>query len=213
MKIETIKTLGELKKAGYQSKSIKDELRENLIENIKNKANTFDGIHGYENTVIPELERAILSRHNINLLGLRGQAKTRLARMMVNLLDEYIPVVEGSEINDDPLAPISRYALELVSEKGDDTPITWLHRDDRFPLDAGLHLLSPRVLPQQPADPVDDATQALLRRHDILLALPALRGASEKELEEIPPGGGRPMVAGHLPALHSGDLRRPRVAR
>jgi len=132
MNIETINTLGELKKAGYQSKSIKDELRDNLIENIKNKVNTFEGIHGYENTVIPELERAILSRHNINLLGLRGQAKTRLARMMVNLLDENIPIVAGSEINDDPLAPISRFAVELIAEKGDDTPITWLHRNDRF---------------------------------------------------------------------------------
>jgi len=132
MKIETIKTLGELKKAGYQSKSIKDELRDNLIENIKNKVTTFEGIHGYENTVIPELERAILSRHNINLLGLRGQAKTRLARMMVKLLDEYIPTVEGSEINDDPLQPISSFATELIDEKGDNTPITWLHRDERF---------------------------------------------------------------------------------
>jgi magnesium chelatase subunit I len=132
MKIENITTLGELKKAGYQSKSIKDELRANLVENIKHKVNTFEGIHGYENTVIPELERAILSRHNINLLGLRGQAKTRLARMMVNLLDEYIPVVEGSEINDDPLQPISRFAKELIIEKGDATPITWLHRNDRF---------------------------------------------------------------------------------
>ncbi|MBU2929652.1 magnesium chelatase [Winogradskyella psychrotolerans] len=132
MKIEAIHTLGELKQAGYQSKSIKDELRDNLIENIKNKKTTFEGIHGYENTVIPELERAILSRHNINLLGLRGQAKTRLARMMVNLLDEYIPVVEGSEINDDPLQPISRFAIELSKEKGDDTPITWLHRSERF---------------------------------------------------------------------------------
>ena len=132
MKIETIKTLGELKQAGYQSKSIKDELRDNLIENIKNKKTTFEGIHGYENTVIPELERAILSRHNINLLGLRGQAKTHLARMMVNLLDEYIPVVEGSEINDDPLAPISRYAVELIQEKGDETPIIWMHRSERF---------------------------------------------------------------------------------
>jgi len=132
MKIETISTLGELKKAGYESKSIKDELRDNLIKNIKNKVTTFKGIHGYENTVIPELERAILSRHNINLLGLRGQAKTRLARMMVTLLDEHIPVVEGSEINDDPLQPISRFAVELIAEKGDATPITWLHRDDRF---------------------------------------------------------------------------------
>ena len=132
MKIENIKTLGELKKAGYQSKSIKDELRENLIQKIKNKETTFEGVHGYENTVIPELERAILSRHNINLLGLRGQAKTRLARLMLNLLDAYIPYVEGSEINDDPLQPISRFAVELIKEKGDDTPISWLHRSERF---------------------------------------------------------------------------------
>ena len=127
-----ITTLAQLKESGYQSKSIKDELRDNLIENIKNKVNTFEGIHGYENTVIPELERAILSKHNINLLGLRGQAKTRLARMMVNLLDEYIPVVEGSEINDDPLQPISLYAKQLIQEKGNQTPITWLHREERF---------------------------------------------------------------------------------
>ncbi|MGJ8732835.1 MAG: magnesium chelatase [Cellulophaga sp.] len=132
MKIDTIKTLGDLKKAGYQSKSIKDELRDNLIEKIKNKETTFTGVHGYQNTVIPELERAVLSRHNINLLGLRGQAKTRLARLMLNLLDEYIPVVKGSEINDDPLQPISRYAVELIKEEGDSTPITWLHRSERF---------------------------------------------------------------------------------
>jgi magnesium chelatase subunit I len=132
MKIESIKTLGQLKKAGYQSKSIKDELRDNLIVKIKNNENVFEGVWGYENSVIPELERAILSRHNINLLGLRGQAKTRLARLMVNLLDEYIPVVDGSEIHDDPLKPMSRFAMELVKEKGDDTPIAWLHRDERF---------------------------------------------------------------------------------
>jgi magnesium chelatase subunit I len=132
MKIENIKTLGELKEAGYQSKSIKDELRDNLIHKIKNKETTFVGVYGYENTVIPELERAILSRHNINLLGLRGQAKTRLARLMLNLLDEYIPVVDGSEINDDPFKPISRYAKELLKEKGDQTPIYWLHRSERF---------------------------------------------------------------------------------
>jgi magnesium chelatase subunit I len=132
MKIETINTLGELKKANYQSKSIKDELRDNLIEKIKTKQTTFEGVHGYENTVIPELERAILSRHNINLLGLRGQAKTRLARLMLNLLDEYIPIVEGSEINDDPLQPISRFAVELIKENGDKTPISWLHRSERF---------------------------------------------------------------------------------
>ena len=132
MEIKNINTLGDLKKAGYQSKSIKDELRDNLIKKIKNKETTFEGVHGYENTVVPELERAILSRHNINLLGLRGQAKTRLARLMLNLLDDYIPYISGSEINDDPLKPISRFAKELISEKGDDAPISWLHRSERF---------------------------------------------------------------------------------
>ncbi len=127
-----IKTFGELKKGGYESLTIKDELRKNLIENIKAGTTVFEGIHGYELTVIPELERAILSKHNINFLGLRGQAKTRLARQMVQLLDEYIPIVEGSEINDDPFSPISRYARELIKEKGDQTPIDWLHRDERF---------------------------------------------------------------------------------
>lgn len=132
MNLENIKTLGELRKTGYESKSIKDELRENLISKMMSNETVFKGVHGYENTVIPELERAILSKHNINLLGLRGQAKTRLARLMIGLLDEYIPVVEGSEINDDPLNPISRFAVELINEKGDETPIFWLHRNDRF---------------------------------------------------------------------------------
>ncbi|NKI24997.1 magnesium chelatase [Arenibacter sp. 6A1] len=127
-----ITNLEQLKASGYQPKKIKDELRNNLILKIKNKENSFPGVWGYENSVIPELERAILSRHNINLLGLRGQAKTRLARLMVNLLDLYIPIVAGSEINDDPLNPISRYAKELIKEKGGETPISWLHRDERF---------------------------------------------------------------------------------
>ncbi|MFV9482439.1 magnesium chelatase [Christiangramia sp. ASW11-125] len=132
MNTKDIKTLGALKSSGYQTKSIKDELRDNLKVRIKEGKKAFEGIHGYDYTVIPELERAILSKHNINLLGLRGQAKTRLARLMVNLLDEWIPVVEGSEINDDPLKPISRYAQEKISEEGDETPIEWMHRDDRF---------------------------------------------------------------------------------
>lgn len=132
MNITTIQSLGALKETGYQPKSIKDELRDNLINKIKNKETIFTGVHGYENTVIPELERAILSRHNINFLGLRGQAKTRLARLMVNLLDEYIPVIKGSEINDDPLQPISRFAVELIKQEKDETPIVWLHRNDRF---------------------------------------------------------------------------------
>ena len=134
MKIDfkKISTLGELKAAGYQSRTIKDELRWNLRDKISKGEETFHGIWGYEESVIPELERAILSRHNINLLGLRGQAKTRLARLMVNLLDEWIPFVEGSEINDDPLKPLSRFSRELIKEKGDKTPVSWLHRDDRF---------------------------------------------------------------------------------
>jgi magnesium chelatase subunit I len=132
MTLNTITTLGELKKSNYVSKNIKDELRDNLRNKIKAGEAAFEGVHGFENTVIPELERAILSRHNINLLGLRGQAKTRMARKMIELLDEYIPVVAGSEINDDPLHPISRFAKDVIAEKGDATPIEWLHRSERF---------------------------------------------------------------------------------
>lgn len=132
MQLTALKTLGELKSNGYTSRTIKDELRSNLIFNLKNDKNSFEGIYGYEHTVIPQLEHAILSKHNINLLGLRGQAKTRIARQLLNLLDEYIPIVEGSEINDDPFHPISLYAKEVVQEKGEDTPISWLHRSERF---------------------------------------------------------------------------------
>ena len=124
--------LGDLKKSGYQSKKLKDELRDNLVEAIKLQKNVFKGIYGFDDTVIPDLQRAILSRHNILLLGLRGQAKTKIARLLVNLLDEYIPVIEGSEMNDDPLNPISRYAKDLIEELGDKTPLSWLHRDERY---------------------------------------------------------------------------------
>ncbi|MCE7924960.1 MAG: magnesium chelatase [Haliscomenobacteraceae bacterium CHB4] len=127
-----IRTLGELKKSGYQPRSVKEELRANLIEKILKKETIFPGIFGFDDTVLPDVERAVLSRHNILLLGLRGQAKTRIARMLVSLLDEYVPVVAGSELNDDPLAPISRYAKDIIAEKGDDTPIGWLHRDERY---------------------------------------------------------------------------------
>ncbi len=132
MAAPTIKTLGELKKSGYKYLSIKEELRNNLIAKLKNKEDIFDGIFGYEETVIPELERAILSSHNILLLGLRGQAKTKMARQLVNLLDEYIPVVAGSPLNDDPLQPISSFAKHLIAEKQDETPIAWIHRNERF---------------------------------------------------------------------------------
>ncbi|MCU0375648.1 MAG: magnesium chelatase [Chitinophagaceae bacterium] len=137
----TIKTLGELKQAGYQPKSVKEEVRHNLIASIQNNQNPFNGILGYEDTVIPDTERALLSRHNILFLGLRGQAKTRMARQMINLLDEYIPVIAGSEINDDPYQPISKYGRDLLHEKGDDCPIEWVHRTQRY----GEKLATPDV--------------------------------------------------------------------
>lgn len=127
-----IKTLKALQKTDYQPESIQKELARNLREKIKKGESTFEGLIGYENTVIPNVERAILSGHNINLLGLRGQAKTRLARKMTALLDEWIPVVAGSDINDDPLQPISKWAIELIDEKGGETPIDWIHRSERF---------------------------------------------------------------------------------
>src|SRR5947208_6875654 len=125
-----IRTLGELKRSGYTSKTVKEEIRTNLIKKLQNKETTFPGILGYEDSVIPDTERALLSRHNILFLGLRGQAKTRMARQMTDLLDEYVPVVAGSEVNDDPYAPLSRYATNLIEEKGDETPIEWLHRSE-----------------------------------------------------------------------------------
>jgi magnesium chelatase subunit I len=127
-----IHTLGELRASGYVPRSIKEEMRVNLIDKLKKREPVFTGIFGYDETVLPDLERAILSRHNMLLLGLRGQAKTRLARLMIGLLDEWIPVVEGSEINDDPMQPLSRFAKDLIKEHGDYTPVTWLHRDERY---------------------------------------------------------------------------------
>ncbi len=127
-----IKTLGELKRSGYKSRSVKDELRQNLITQMQQQEGGFEGIIGFEDTVIPDLQTAILSRHNILLLGLRGQAKTRIARLMVNLLDEYVPYIEGSELYDDPLNPISWFGHNEITTKGDDTPIAWLHRSERY---------------------------------------------------------------------------------
>lgn len=127
-----IKTLGELKKSGYRSRSVKDELRENLIARLQRKERVFEGIIGFEDTVLPDVERAVLSRHNMLLLGLRGQAKTRIARLLVHFLDEYMPIVEGSELHDDPLNPISRYAINRIELLGDATPISWVHRNERY---------------------------------------------------------------------------------
>ncbi|MGB6036287.1 MAG: AAA family ATPase, partial [Cryomorphaceae bacterium] len=126
------KTLAELKASGYEPKNIKDEIRDNLIDKLKTGQPVFEGVLGYEKTVFPEVERAILSRHNINFLGLRGQAKTRMARQLVQLLDEYIPIVKGSVIHDDPLRPISNFSKDVIEKEGDDTLIDWVHRDQRY---------------------------------------------------------------------------------
>lgn len=121
-----------MKAAGYSSKSIRTELRENLIRHMEAGTNPFSGIVGYDETVLPDLQRAILSGHSINLLGLRGQAKTRIARTLTHLLDEWTPVVSGSELNDDPLHPLSRFAKDEVATHGDETPIHWMHRSERY---------------------------------------------------------------------------------
>src|ERR1700743_3244468 len=159
MDITKIKTLGELKKAGYKNRSVKEEVRENLIKKLKNKEATFPGLLGYEDSVIPDTERALLSRHNILFLGLRGQAKTRMARQMIELLDEYVPYVTGSEINDDPFSPISKYARDLVAARGPDTPISWLHRSERY----GEKLATPDVSVADLIGDIDPIKAANLR--------------------------------------------------
>jgi len=141
MDIKKISTLGALKASGYRPKSIKEEIRSNLIQKLQRKENTFQGIVGYEDSVIPDVERALLSKHNILFLGLRGQAKTRMARQMIELLDEYIPFVTGSDINDDPLRPVSKYVKDIIAEKGDNTPVEWMHRSQRY----GEKLATPDV--------------------------------------------------------------------
>jgi magnesium chelatase subunit I len=130
-------TLGELKQTEWASparrrRTVKDEMRENLICLLENGTPLFPGIVGYEDTVIPQLVNALLARHNFILLGLRGQAKSRILRQLVSLLDEEIPILAGSEVNDDPFGPISKYGRELIAERGDDTPVAWLPRDARF---------------------------------------------------------------------------------
>src|SRR6476620_10481419 len=159
MDIQRIKTLGELKDSNYKSRPVKEELRENLIKKISKKELTFPGIIGYEDSVIPDTERALLSRHNILFLGLRGQAKTRMARQLIDLLDEYIPVIAGSEVNDDPFKPLSKYAKDLILEKGDDTPIEWLHRSSRY----GEKLATPDVSVADLIGDIDPIKAANLR--------------------------------------------------
>ena len=128
----SIHTLGELRTSGYKVRSVKDEMRQNLLSKIAKGENTFPGVHGYERTVIPALHNAILSKHDIILLGLRGQAKTRILRSLTMLLDDFVPVVAGCEINDSPFDPSCKRCRRLAAEKGEDLPITWMARDERY---------------------------------------------------------------------------------
>jgi magnesium chelatase subunit I len=128
----TISTLGELRASGWVSRSVKSEIRANAVARVAAGEPLFEGVLGYEDTVMPQLENALLAGHDVILLGERGQAKTRMIRSLTGLLDEFLPIVAGSEINDDPYQPVSRYARNLIEELGDETPIAWVHRDDRF---------------------------------------------------------------------------------
>ncbi|HEX6982130.1 MAG TPA: sigma 54-interacting transcriptional regulator [Balneolaceae bacterium] len=130
--VQSIKTLGELKEAGWESVSVKEEVRRNLIDKLRSKQPLFPGIMGYEKSVIPQLQHALLAKHDLVLLGLRGQAKTKILRQLVTFLDEYMPVIEGSEINDDPFNPISKQGREMVQQQGDETPVRWIHRSKRY---------------------------------------------------------------------------------
>ncbi len=155
-----ITTLGVLRESGYQSRSVKDELRANLIAKLRAGEEVFPGILGYDRSVIPQLQNAILARHDVILLGLRGQAKSRIVRLLTGLMDEWLPVVEGSEVNDDPLDPVSKYARELVAERGDETPVAWIGRDARY----GEKLATPDTSIADligDIDPIKAATQKL----------------------------------------------------
>lgn len=130
--IPTATTFGELKSSGYKTRSVKIEMRDNLLRKLRSGEPLFPGIMGYDDTVLPQIENAILSQHDMLLLGLRGQGKTRILRMLTSLLDEYLPIVAGSDINDDPFHPLSKYAKDQLAVHGDKTPIEWVKRDDRY---------------------------------------------------------------------------------
>jgi magnesium chelatase subunit I len=125
-------TLGQLRESGWQSVPVKEEVRRNAVAKVRAGEPLFPGVLGYDDTVLPQLENALLAGHDVIFLGERGQAKTRMIRSLIGLLDEALPIVAGSEINDDPYAPVSRYARDLIAEKGEDTPIEWVHRDGRY---------------------------------------------------------------------------------
>lgn len=154
-------TLGELRSTGYRVVSVKDELRRNVITRLQRSEPLFPGVIGYGDTVVPALVNAILAKHDILLLGLRGQAKTRIVRLLPQLLDEYTPIIQGTELNDNPFAPVSKYGCALVAEHGDNTPIEWIHRDARF----GEKLATPDVTIADLIGDIDPIKAAALRLH------------------------------------------------
>ena len=159
------RTLGELRASGYRDETVKDEMRRNVIERLAGGEQLFPGVIGYDDTAIPQIVNAILSRHDIILLGLRGQAKTRIIRGLAQFLDDEVPVIEGSEVNDHPYHPVSRYGVELIREHGDDTPIEWIPRDARY----GEKLATPDVTIADligDIDPIKAAAQRLHYAHE-----------------------------------------------
>ena len=157
----SLTTLGALKNSNYEILPVKEEMRRNLIRMLREKETLFPGIIGYEETVIPQLVNAILSKHDVILLGLRGQAKTRIARMLTSLLDEWTPIVNGSEINDNPFSPMSYHAVQLVTVMGDETPIEWVHRSERY----GEKLATPDVTIADIIGDIDPLKAAHQRLH------------------------------------------------
>src|SRR5215475_16082095 len=127
-----IETLGDLRRSSYRPRQVKQEIRDNLVKKLQSGDTLFPGIIGYDETVVPQLVNAVLSRHNFILLGLRGQAKSRILRALTTLLDPHTPYVAGSEIRDNPYAPISKYSRDLIARLGDETPIAYLTPDERF---------------------------------------------------------------------------------
>ncbi|MCA9741217.1 magnesium chelatase [candidate division KSB1 bacterium] len=160
-KLLSIKTIGALRETGYEVLSVKDEIRKNMLAMLKDGKSVFSGIIGYENTVIPEIINAILSRHDFILLGLRGQAKSRILRMLPGLLDEYMPIIKDSEINDNPFKPISKAAVDMVREHGDEVEIEWIHREQRY----GEKLATPDVTIADLIGDIDPIKAAVHRLH------------------------------------------------
>jgi magnesium chelatase subunit I len=198
------KTLGELKRQGYRVRSVKDELRANLIEKLRGGEKIFPGIVGYDETVVPQIVNAVLARHNLILLGLRGQAKSRIIRQLTGLLDEEIPAIEGSEVNDDPLRPISAHGRRMLEEHGDDTPVVWVGREARFV----EKLATPDVTVADIVDPIKAAKGGHLLSDELTIHYGLLPRANRGvfAINELPDLAGKIQV-GLFNIMQEGDVQ------